>query len=184
AGASYGACGSRGAGGSALGLVRRGLLLDRAEPGEVELAAAGEVDHAVLLLEHVGHLRVAVAEHQRVLEQHAGEPLEAGIELLLAGDPLAVAPGLGGVVPGARRLGRLLRLLLVPPDAAVLRDEVGLAGEGQGELAVGEGVLVRGQAAAVGEGAALAEPGLLGADPLGALLVGGGVVDFGAAPPG
>src|SRR5690606_490784 len=78
-------------------LVRGLLLLDLAQPGQVELAAAGEVDHAVLLLEDVGQLRVAVAEHQRVLEQHPGQALEALIELLLAAHPLAVAPGLGGV---------------------------------------------------------------------------------------
>src|SRR5699024_2281610 len=114
-------------------LVRGGPLLDRTQPREVELATPREVDHAVLLLEDVGQLRVAVAEHQRVLEQHPGEAREALVELLLAAHPLAVAPGGGGVVPGALRLGGLAGLLRVPPDPAVLGDEVGLAGEGQGE---------------------------------------------------
>src|SRR5699024_10188977 len=88
-------------------LVRGLLLLDLAQTGEIELASACEVDHALLILEDVGQLRVAVAEHQRVLEQHPGEALEALVELLLAAHPCAVAPGDGGLVPGALRLGGL-----------------------------------------------------------------------------
>lgn len=42
---------------------------------------------AVLLLEDVGQLRAAVAEHVRVLRQHVGNAGEAGMELVLDADP-------------------------------------------------------------------------------------------------
>src|SRR5699024_4305206 len=82
---------------------------------------------------------LAVAEHQRVAVEHAGQALEALVQLLLAGDALTVPPGLAGIVPGTLRLRRLAGLLLVPPDPAVFGDEIGLTGEGQREAAVGEG---------------------------------------------
>src|SRR4051812_1148933 len=104
-------------------LEGRGAQLGVAQQRGVDLLGAVEAVDAVALLEDVRELRVAVAEHVRVGEQHAGEPDEPLHELLGAARPFAVAPRL--VARLARHLGGGPR---VPPDAAELAAEVRLPG--------------------------------------------------------
>jgi hypothetical protein len=97
-------------------LDRGDFRLDGADALHVELPAAIEPVDAVLFLEHVGQLGVAVAKHARVVEQRRAEALEAGVELVDGLRTVAVAPG----VLAFLGLG-------VPPDAAELGDEERLA---------------------------------------------------------
>ena len=99
-----------------LPLDRRGAPLDRRQPRQIELGPAVEAEDAVLLLEHVGELGVAIAEHQRVVEQRAAQRLETRVELVERTRPVAVAPGIL-VLPGIR----------IPPRPAELAAEVRLA---------------------------------------------------------
>src|SRR5699024_7516831 len=115
----------------------------RGNPRYVKLLAPVEPVDAVLLLEDVRQLGVAVTEHQRIIQQHIGQSTEPGLELLLVTHPLSVAPGLPSIIAGD------LGDVGVPPDAAVLADEVRLSlvldrptGPATGRAARGTGVLV------------------------------------------
>ncbi len=109
-------------------LVGGWSLLGSADAFDVELVGPVEPVDAVLLLEHISQLGVAVTEHQGVVEQDSDQPFEAPVELILVTNPLSVSPGLSAgsaiAVQGIR----------VPPDSAELGDEVGLPGIGLGEL--------------------------------------------------
>src|SRR5215207_4140837 len=115
-------------------LVGGWSLLGSADAFNVELAGPVEPVNAVLLLEHVGQLGVAVTEHSRVVEQDSDQPFEAPVELLLVTNPLSVPPRLGAgsaiTVQGVR----------VPPDSAELGDEVRLPDIRVGELSAGDDV--------------------------------------------
>src|SRR5215216_6208548 len=99
-------------------LVGGWSLLGSADAFDVELAGSVKPVDAVLLLEHICQLGVAVTEHQGVVEQDSDQPFEAPVELLLVTNPLSIPPGLGAgpaiAVQGVR----------VPPDSAELGDEV------------------------------------------------------------
>src|SRR3712207_6974507 len=58
-------------------LVRRHLLLHGPNPRHIELGGAREVVDPVLLLEHVGQLRVAVAEHVGVVQDRKSTRLNS-----------------------------------------------------------------------------------------------------------
>src|SRR5215213_5750981 len=109
-------------------LVGRWSLLGSADAFDVELAGPVEPVDAVLLLEHIGQLGVAVTERPRVVEQNSDQPFESPVELLLVTNALSIPPRLGAgsavAVQGVR----------VPPDSAEFGDEVGLPGVGLGEL--------------------------------------------------
>src|SRR5699024_72758 len=129
---------------SAALLVGGWALLYGVDAGYVELVGAVEGVDAVLLLEGVGELGVAVAEHVWIVEQDGGQSGEPLVELLFRPDALAITPGGVAVLVvgvGGGQGG-------VPPDAAVLADEVGLAGIGEGAGSVRALVDVR---LAVGE---------------------------------
>src|SRR5690625_5196473 len=155
---------------SAALLVGGWALLYGVDAGYVELVGAVEGVDAVLFLEGVGELGVAVAEHVWVVQEHGGQSGESLVELFFGADALAIAPGgvavfvvgVGGGEGG------------VPPDAAVFADEVGLAGIGQGAGSVG---------AVVDVGVALGEVADLFGEGGGVLFVGVGVVDVGLGDP-
>src|SRR5215211_8308907 len=111
-------------------LVGGWSLLGSADAFDVELAGPVEPVDAVLLLEHICQLGVAVAEHQGVLKQDSDQPFEAPVELLLVKNPLSIPPGLCAGPAIA------VQSVRVPPDSAELGDEVGLPGIGLGELSV------------------------------------------------
>ena len=46
----------------------------------LKLRAAVETEDAVLLLEHVGELGVAIAEHARIIQQHVAQPRESRVD--------------------------------------------------------------------------------------------------------
>src|SRR5829696_5259407 len=64
-------------------LVSGWSLLGSADAFDVELAGSVKPVDAVLLLEHISQLGVAVTEHQGVVEQDSDQPFEAPVELLL-----------------------------------------------------------------------------------------------------
>ena len=57
-------------------LNRRHLRLHFADAIKIELQSPIEVIDAILLLEHIGELRVAVAKHQLVLQQDTAQAFE------------------------------------------------------------------------------------------------------------
>src|SRR5579883_2019090 len=107
-------------------LDRSGTCLDRAQAFQVKLGTAIKRVDAVLLLVDIGQLRIAVAEHAGMIEQHRAQSFKALIKLLEGLGSRAVAPATRSVA--GKAFG-------VPPDPAEFADHVGLMVVGERDRA-------------------------------------------------